>query len=61
MDAAAQFKVVSQGDYARKIRASQHRPSHTKSTSGCLMCKAKKVKVCTNFNPTYTETNVRKV
>ncbi|KAH8694735.1 hypothetical protein BGZ61DRAFT_518136 [Ilyonectria robusta] len=50
MDAAAQFKVVSQGDYARKIRASQHRPSHTKSTSGCLMCKAKKVK-CDETKP----------
>ncbi|KAH7134736.1 hypothetical protein B0J13DRAFT_641379 [Dactylonectria estremocensis] len=44
MDSAAQFKVVSQGDYARKIRSSHKRPPHTKSMSGCLMCKTKKVK-----------------
>ncbi|KAH7146444.1 hypothetical protein EDB81DRAFT_795248 [Dactylonectria macrodidyma] len=50
MDNAAQFKVVSQGDYARKIRGSHNRPPHTKSMSGCLMCKAKKVK-CDEVKP----------
>ncbi|KPM39312.1 hypothetical protein AK830_g7263 [Neonectria ditissima] len=37
MDSVAHFKVVSQDDYARKIRGARNRTPHTKSVSGCLM------------------------
>ncbi|KAI5456378.1 hypothetical protein BGZ63DRAFT_429037 [Mariannaea sp. PMI_226] len=44
MSSKAQFKVVSQDDYAHKIRVAKTRMPYTKTTAGCLMCKEKKVK-----------------
>lgn len=45
MTSKAQFKVISQDDYARRVRLAKMRPPHARTTAGCLLCKEKKVKV----------------
>jgi hypothetical protein len=46
MDAQAGFQVLSLNDFDGGVRDYKKRKVHKKTRSGCLTCKAKKVKVC---------------
>jgi hypothetical protein len=45
-DAKAGFQVLSLNYFDPRVRDYKKRKVHKKTKSGCLTCKAKKVKVC---------------
>jgi len=44
-DAQPGYQVLSLSEFDSKLRDYKKRKSHKKTTSGCLACKAKRVKV----------------
>lgn len=46
MNAKPGFQVLSLNDFDPRVRDYKKRKVHKKTKSGCLTCKAKKVKVC---------------